>query len=79
MNEEFWTEEQLLDDDTLNVAIVETTDAATGQSIFLAMTDDTSRFIGKGVDFEAAVTDLEIQMLEIDEFDDTPWELKLAS
>tara|TARA_R110000868_G_scaffold190862_1_gene434748 strand:+ start:51446 stop:51691 length:246 start_codon:yes stop_codon:yes gene_type:complete len=81
MNEELWPEEYEYDDenDILNVAIVETVDAITGKTIFLAMTDDTSHFLGKGENLDDAVTDLEIQMLEVDEFDDQPWELKLAS
>lgn len=80
MTEELWIEENISDDDvTIFVSVVETTDTITGDTVFLAMTDDTSQFFGKGMDAETAIVNLEAQMFEVDEFDNTPWELKLAS
>ena len=79
MEEQLYTEEYIYDEGALRVQVVETVDTSTNQSIFIAMSDDTSEFIGKGSNYEEAIVNLEEQMLEVDEFDDGPWELKLAS
>ena len=79
MDEHIWSDDYLTDSDTLNVHVVETTDAMTGKTIFIAMSDDSSQIIGKGETCDDAVVDLETKMFEVDEFDDSPWEIKLAS
>ena len=82
MSQQLWSEENLLDNDTLHVHVVETTDAITGKNIFIAMGDDETRIIGKGETCEDAVVDLEnklfeeVELMEFDEFFD---EQELAS
>lgn len=82
MSEQLWSEENLLDNDTLHVHVVETTDAITGKIIFIAMGDDETRIIGKGETCEDAVVDLETKLFEeVDsmiDFEDFE-ELELAS
>ena len=82
MSEQLWSEENLLDNDTLHVHVVETTDAITGKIIFIAMGVDETRIIGKGETCEDAVVDLETKLFEeVDsmiDFEDFE-ELELAS
>lgn len=79
MNEQPYSEEYIPGEETVCVAVVETIDAITGKTIFLAMADDTSKFVGQGEDCEEAIIDLEAKMYDVDEYDDTPWECQLAS
>ncbi|PPR18007.1 MAG: hypothetical protein CFH43_00589 [Proteobacteria bacterium] len=82
MSEQLWSEDDLLDNDTLHVHVVETTDAITGKTIFIAMGDDETRIIGRGETCEDAVVDLENKLfeeVELMDFDDYFDELELAS
>ncbi|MAI08598.1 MAG: hypothetical protein CMF61_06530 [Magnetococcales bacterium] len=82
MSEQLWSEDDLLDNDTLHVHVVETTDAITGKTIFIAMGDDETRIIGRGETCEDAVVDLETKLfeeVELMDFDDYFDELELAS
>lgn len=82
MSEQLWSEDNLLDNDTLHVHVVEITDAITGKTIFIAMGDDETRIIGRGETCEDAVVDLETKLfeeVELLDFDDYFDELELAS
>jgi hypothetical protein len=80
MSEQLWSEDNLLDNDTLHVHVVETTDAITGKIIYIAMGDDETRLIGRGETCEDAVVDLEEKLFEeVDFFEEDFMQLELAS
>lgn len=64
MSKQLWSEEDLFHGDTLQVHVVETTDAITGKTIFIAMGDDDTQVIGRGQTCEDAVVDLETKLFD---------------